>query len=32
METLDDVQLRIGLTHSSVYYSGCDVIPTDGIS
>ena len=30
METLDDVHLRIGLTHSSVYYSGCDVIPTNG--
>ena len=32
MEILDDVHLRIGLTHSFIYYSGCDVIPTDGTS
>ena len=30
MEILDNVHLRIGLTHSFVYYSGCDVIPTNG--
>ena len=29
---LDGVHLRIGLTHSFVYYSGCDVISTDGTS
>ena len=28
MEILDVVHLRIGLTHSFVYYSGCDVIQT----
>ena len=32
MEILNDVHLRIGLTHSFVYYGGCDVIPTDGTS
>ena len=32
MKILDDVHLRIGLTHSFFYYSGCDVIPTDGAS
>ena len=32
MEILDDVHLRIDLTHSFVYYSGCDVIPIDGTS
>ena len=32
MEILDDVHLRIGLTHSFVYYSGCEFIPTDGTS
>ena len=32
MEILDDVHLRIGLTHSFVYYSSCDVIFTDGTS
>ena len=29
---LDSVYLRIGLTHSFVYFSGCDFIPTDGTS
>ena len=32
MEILDDVHLRVGLTHSFVYYSGCDFIPIDGKS
>ena len=32
MGILDGVNLRIGLTHSSVYYSGCDVILTDETS
>ena len=32
MEILNVVYLRIGLTHSFVYYSGYDVIPTDGTS
>ena len=32
MEILDDVHLRVGLTHSFVYYSGCEFIPTDGTS
>ena len=32
MEILDDVHLRVDLTHSFVYYSGCDFIPTDGTS
>ena len=32
MSILDGVYLRIGLTHSFVYYSGCDVIPTDETS
>ena len=29
---LDGVYLRIGLTPSFVYFSGCDVIPTDETS
>ena len=29
---LDGVNIRIGLTHSLVYFSGCDVIPTDETS
>ena len=29
---LDGVYLRIGLTHSFVYFSGCDVIPTNETS
>ena len=29
---LDGVYLRIGLTHFFVYFSGCDVIPTDETS
>ena len=32
MELFDVVHLRIGLTHSFVYYSGCDCIPTNGTS
>ena len=32
MEILDVVHLRVGLTHSFVYYSGCDFIPTNGTS
>ena len=32
MGILDGVYLRIGLTHSFVYYSGCDVIPIDETS
>ena len=32
MEILDDVYLRVGLTISFVYYSGCNFIPTDGTS
>ena len=32
MGILDGVHLRIGLTHSFVYYSGCDIIPTVGTS
>ena len=32
MEILDVVHLRIALTHSFVYYSGCDFIPTNGTS
>ena len=32
MGILDGVHLKIGLTHSFVYYSGCDVIPTVGTS
>ena len=27
MDILDDVHLRIGLTHFFVYQSGCDFIP-----
>ena len=30
IEILDDVHLRVGSTHSFVYYSSCDFIPTDG--
>ena len=29
IEILDDIHLKIGLTHSFVYYSDCDVIPTN---
>ena len=29
---LDGVNIRIGLTLSLVYFSGCDVIPTDETS
>ena len=29
---LDGVYLRISLTHSFVYFSGCDVIPTNETS
>ena len=32
MDILDDVHLRVALTHSFVYYSGCDFIPTDETS
>ena len=32
MGIFDGVYLRIGLIHSFVYYSGCDVIPTDETS
>ena len=32
MGILDGVHLRVGLTHSFVYFSGCDFIPTNGIS
>ena len=32
MEILDVVHLRVGLTHSFVYYSGCDFISTNGTS
>ena len=32
MEILDYVQLRVGLTHSFVYYSDYDFIPTNGTS
>ena len=32
MGILDGIHLRIGLTHSFVYYSGCDFIPTNGTS
>ena len=32
MEILDVVHLRVGLTYSFVYYSGCDFIPTNGTS
>ena len=31
MEILDDVHLRVGLTHSFAYYNGCDFTPTNGI-
>ena len=30
MEILDVVHLNVDLTHSFVYYSGCDFIPTNG--
>ena len=30
MGILDGVHLRVGLTHSFVYFSGCDFIPTNG--
>ena len=30
MEILNDVHLRIGLTHSFVYYSGYDYFPLMG--
>ena len=32
MEILNDIHLKIGLTHAFVYYSGCDFIPTNGTS
>ena len=32
MKILDVVHIRVGLTHSFVYYSGCDFIPTKGTS
>ena len=32
MGILDGVHFRIDLTHSFVYYSGCDVIPTNETS
>ena len=32
MEILIDVHRRVSLTHSFVYYSGYDCIPTDGTS
>ena len=32
MKILDDVNLRVGLTYSFVYYSGCDFIPTSRTS
>ena len=32
MEILDVVHLRVDLTHSFVYYSGCDFISTNGTS
>ena len=32
MGILDGGHLRIGLTRSFVYYSGCDVIPIDETS
>ena len=32
MEILDVVHLKVGLTHSFVYYSGYDFIPTNGTS
>ena len=32
MDILDGVHLRLGLTHSFVYYSGYDYISTDGTS
>ena len=30
MGLLDGVHLRVDLTHSFVYFSGCDFIPTNG--
>ena len=32
MEILDVVHLRVGWTHSFVYFSGCDFIPINGTS
>ena len=32
MGILDGIYLRIDLTHSFVYYNGCDVIPTNETS
>ena len=32
MEILDNIHLRVGLTHIFVYYSGYDLIPTDETS
>ena len=32
MEILDIVHLKIGLTHSFVYFSSCGFIPTDETS
>ena len=32
MEILDVVHIKVGLTHSFVYYSGYDFIPTNGTS
>ena len=32
MEILDVVHLRVGLTHSFMYYSSCDFIPTNETS
>ena len=32
MEILDVVHLKVGLTHSFVYYSGYDFIPTNETS
>ena len=32
MKILDVVHLRVGLTHSFVYYNDCDFIPTNGTS
>ena len=32
MEILDVVHLKVDLTHSFVYYSGYDFIPTNGTS
>ena len=32
MGILDGVHLKVDLTHSFVYFSGCDFIPTNGTS